>query len=245
MIVTVTNNKGGVGKTTTVANTAAALARKGYKVLAIDLDAQGNLSFALTSQTFSRYVEDAIKERQPLPVYKVSEGLFISPSGFGLQPVGEDLARKKQYSALKEALEAVTGNFDFVLIDCAPAVSALTLNAINASNYVLGVVTADAFATEGIATIEEIAATMKKQTIGYLIANFNRRLGVANFAASNLTQTYGERLFTTRIRNNVALQEAVYMRQSIFDYNAKSNGAKDYEAFAEELLQRIKSSSNL
>ena len=234
-VIAICNNKGGVGKTTTAANTAAALVALGYKVLAVDLDAQTNLTYCLTPEDFSDRptVADALKGGS-LPVYKLANGIDLAPASFALNST-----EPKGTKALKSALEQVKESYDFVIIDTAPGVGLLTLNALNASDGVIITLTAEALPTKGMQNFEAIVAAEGSSVIGYLVTRYNSRLSLAREIMEALRVRLGAKLFSTVIRENVALAEAPFSRSHIFDYSAKSNGAKDYAQFAKELKTKI------
>lgn len=236
-VIAICNNKGGVGKTTTTAATAAALVKKGYRVLVVDMDAQANLTYSLSPADFSEAatVADTLIEGKPLPIYVIREPLDIVPASFGLSKaevagIGTDV--------LKKALATVEG-YDYVLIDTAPGVGLLTLNALTAADAVVITLTAEALPAQGMQTLEEVIAAVGVRTAGYLITRYNSRLSLSKVVVGALRKRLGTLLFGTMIRENVALAEAPFSRKDIYTYAPKSNGAKDYEAFTDELLKRI------
>lgn len=237
-VLAICNNKGGVGKTTTTAAAAAALVRKGYRVLVVDMDAQGNLSYSLSAQDFAELptVADTLIAGKPLPIYPVREGLDIVPATFGLSKaevagIGTEV--------LKKALSNVAG-YDYALIDTAPGVGLLTLNALAAADAVVITLTAEALPAQGMQTLEEVIAAVGVRTAGYLITRYNSRLSLSRVVVEALRKRLGGLLFGTMIRENVALAEAPFSRTDIYAYAPKSNGAKDYAAFTDELVERLK-----
>lgn len=236
-VIAICNNKGGVGKTTTTAATAAALAAKGFRVLVVDMDAQANLTYSLSARDYTEAptVADTLIEGKPLPIYPVRDSLDIVPASFGLSKaevagIGTEV--------LKKALGAVEG-YDYALIDTAPGVGLLTLNALTAADAVVITLTAEALPAQGMQTLEEVIAAVGVRTSGYLVTRYNSRLSLSRIVVDALKKRLGGLLFSTMIRENVALAEAPFSRTDIYTYAPKSNGAKDYAAFTEELLTRI------
>lgn len=237
-IIAVTNNKGGVGKTTTVSATAAALARMGYRVLAVDMDMQANLTYSLSAADYSEAltIADTLYGAAPLPTYEIGTGLYLCPASFALSTADKELAGTDR---LAQALELVRGSFDYIIIDTAPGVGVLTLSALKAATAVVVTLTAEALPAEGMQTVEKIAESIGAPIAGYLLTRYNNRLSLSRMVEEALRQRLGEKLFTTKIRENVAIAEAPFSRTHIYSYAPKSNGAKDYAAFAEELIRKI------
>lgn len=238
-IIAICNHKGGVGKTTTVVSTAAALSRKGYRVLALDLDAQGNLTYSLSPESYEGKltVSDALLKGAALPAYNVAPNLDLTPADFLLTTADSTLKAK---DSLKKALIPLYAKYDYILIDTAPGIGILTLNALNAATTgVIITLTAEALPTQGMQNLEAIVAREGSNIIGYLITRYQRRQLTAEVAAA-LKQRLGDKLFNTRISENIALAEAPFSRGDIYRYNPKCKGAKDYTSFTEELTSRIK-----
>lgn len=237
-VIAVSNHKGGVGKTTTVASLCAALSNKGYKVLAVDLDPQSNLTYSLSPDSYEgkATVSDALLKGAPMPTYSVAPGIDLAPADFLLTTADKTLREK---DTLRKALLPLYGKYDFILIDTAPGIGILTLNALSAATTgVIVTLTAEALPTQGMQNLEEVIKAEGAQIVGYLITRYQRRQLTAG-VVSALSSRLGDRLFSTRIGENIALAEAPFSRSDIFRYNPKSKGAKDYAAFAEELLSKI------
>lgn len=237
-IIAVCNNKGGVGKTTTVAATAAALSLKGYRVLAVDFDPQANLSYSLSPSDYSAgaTVADVLTKGAALPVFPLTDTLHLAPAAFTLSAAEAKVKSTKQ---LKEALAAVAAAYDYILIDTAPGVGLLTLNAISAATDVVVTLTAEALPTQGMQNIEAVVAEEGGKVAGYLITRYNSRLSLSKAVLEALQGRLKAKLFNTIIRENIALAEAPFSRSSIYSYSPRSNGAKDYAAFTDELVKRI------
>ena len=246
-IISICNHKGGVGKTTTVASLGASLARLGRSVLVVDLDAQSNLTSSLMVGEPERTTYEAMKERKSLPVVELPSvpGLFLSPASLDLAGVELEIASyMEREKILKDVLDEVAGDYDYILLDCPPSLGLLTLNALTASTDVLIPLTAEALPSRGLQRILDIVSMTQKRL------NKELRLAgilITRYEKSNLTQTveealrgrYGSLVFETKIRKNVSLAEAPLSMRSILDYAPGSNGAKDYKSLAQEIEKKI------
>ncbi len=246
-IISICNHKGGVAKTTTVASVGSALAKLGYSVLLIDLDAQSNLTSSLIGYEPERTVYEAFKERKELPIVKVdSVGVSLSPASLDLAGVELEIASTiGRETVLQNLLEELEEKYDYILLDCPPSLGLLTVNALTASTDVIIPLTAEALPSRGLQKILDIIALTRKHLNGAL------RLGgivITRYEKSKLSQTveealrskFGDKVFTTKIRKNVSIAEAPLALQSILDYAPESNGAKDYTELASELVSKIK-----
>lgn len=247
-ICAVANQKGGVGKTTTVHNLGMLLGQK-KKVLLIDLDAQGNLTdacgFVQSDLHGSAY--------DVLGGSKVLEDAILSlDAGIDLLPATRDLAvaelafasKLGRENLLKKILKGV--GYDFVIIDCPPSLGLLTVNALTAADGVLIPVQAEYYALAGLDLIQETMQGVVENlnpalhTLGILLTFFDGRKSLNRDVANGVRERWGNLVFKTAIRDNVALAEAPSNGQSIFDYRSQSYGAKDYAALAREFMLRVK-----
>ena len=251
-IIAIANHKGGVGKTTSVASIGAALANTGENVLLIDLDAQANLTESLlkepvTGETiYDKFIGEAegLETRQ---VVKVKENLYIVPSCLDMAAVDIALAQKdyREY-ILKRLIETTESekSYDYILLDCPPSLGIVTINAFTSADYVIVPLAAEALPFKGLTMIEGILSTVK--------ANLNRSLNflglfITRWEGRNLNKlvegalqtTYGEKMFKTKIRNNISIAEAPLTKEDIFTYAKNSRGAKDYSLLADELIEKI------
>lgn len=242
-IIAVANHKGGVGKTTSVANIGAALARKGKRVLLIDLDAQQNLTFFFLKDEVEASVYDALKGEIALPIVHVKENLDLTPSSIDLARAELDLSGRiaREY-ILKNLLADVAGNYDYILIDCPPSLGIITYNALVAATDLYITLTAEALPLKGLTMLEEVVGELKALNrglgiSGVFLTRYNNR-NLNNIVAEGIRERYGSIVFDTKIRENIALAEAPLTNSDIFTYAPYSNGAKDYEALTEEILSR-------
>ncbi|WP_138995242.1 ParA family protein [Larkinella sp. C7] len=244
-ILAVANHKGGVAKTTSTINLGAGLARMGKRVLLVDLDPQANLtqSLGIAPEGPRPNIYGMIRGVYPLAVVEVANRLSVIPSTLDLSGAEIELSGEtgREY-ILKELLQPARSNYDFILIDCPPSLGLLTLNALTAADQVLIPVQAQFLATQGLAKLIEVVEKIQKRlnqglTVGgvFLTQYDSRKILNRNVAEAIETHFKG-RVFTTKIRDNVALAEAPTQGLDIFRYDPKSNGAEDYTRLTEELL---------
>ena len=243
-VIAVANHKGGVGKTTSVANLGAALSLMGKRVLLIDLDAQQNLTFFFLKDEAEVSVYDALTGKAALPILHVKENLDLTPSSIDLARAELDLnARIAREAILKNLLADVAGKYDYILLDCPPSLGIVTYNALVAASDLFITLTAEALPYKGLTMLEEVVGEIR-QTInpsleisGVFITRYNNR-NLNNIVAEQIAERYGSKVFHTKIRENIAVAEAPLSQMDIFAYAPESNGAKDYRALAEEVVAR-------
>jgi chromosome partitioning protein len=247
-IIAVANQKGGVGKTTTAVNLAAALARAPMRVLLVDLDAQGNATMGsgIDKRELAASSCDVLLDETP-----ASDAIVTTPEGFDLLPGNTDLTAAElelmdaegREQRLKRALESVRANYDFILIDCPPALSLLTLNALTAADSVLVPMQCEYYALEGLtALLQTIDALKVKlnptlEIEGVLRTMFDVRNNLANAVSAELVSHFGDKVFRTIIPRNVRVAEAPSHGQSIVGYDKGSRGAIAYLGLAGEVLR--------
>lgn len=246
-IISVSNHKGGVGKTTTTVNIGAALAQLGHKVLLIDLDPQANLSQSLGLEDKEPNIYQLLKgEGRPLPI-NVAERLDVIPSSLDLSGAEVELAGEagREY-ILEELLQPLKFRYDHILIDCPPSLGLLTINALTASDEVLIPIQPHYLAAQGLSKLLEVVEKVRKRInkrlkVGSILVTLYDGRKVLNRDVLEALETrFPGELLRTRIRENIALAEAPTQGLDIFRYAPKSNGAGDYLAAGRELLEKLK-----
>lgn len=244
-IITVTNQKGGVGKTTTASSLFAGLHKMGKKTLGIDLDPQCNLSYCFKADTSKPSVKNVFKNEIPLKdaVQKTDSGDFVQ-SDKSLNNVLQELSAIDQVFKLKNILKEVKDDYDYVIIDTPPALSPLTINALVASSSVIIPVQADSFSMQGAESLAETIRGIRDvnenlEIAGILIVRYKARAGLAqhmNSKFEDFAKIFNTKVFETKIRDAVAVQESQLARKNIFDYDSKANVAIDYANFIKEFI---------
>ncbi len=248
MIISIASQKGGTGKTTTSISLAAGLARKGKKVLLIDVDSQANSSKVLLhnypSITVDQTVYTTILHRKPLAIHQTDvPNLALVPSHILLSNTDVELTSAKDHreARLKRELDTIKANYEYVFIDCPPALSWLTLNAFTASDYVLVVVSPGYFELDSIAQISKTIAEVQEffnpnlQLKGLLFTMSDPTINTTS-SLSILRQMYPEQLLSTIIPRNTDLRDAHFNKQDIFGYLPLAKGAIAYDKLIKELF---------
>jgi chromosome partitioning protein len=247
-VISVANQKGGVGKTTTTVNLSTILAKKGKKVLLIDADPQGNATSGLGASKeveFSLYdvlvnetaLKDALQETS-------IKNLIICPSNMNLAGAEVELvSMMSREQRLKEKLEEVKEKFDYIMIDCPPSLGLITLNAFTASDSILIPVQCEYFALEGLGQLLNTVNLVKKhlnkslEIEGALLTMYDIRTNLSNQVVKEVKKYFEDKVYKTVIPRNVRLSEAPSYGMPITVYDPKSKGAKSYEKFAKEFLK--------
>ena len=251
-IISLANQKGGVGKTTTSINLAAALAKQGERVLLIDADPQANTSSGLgieireLDSTIYECLVNGIDPHQAI-VATSMKNLSVIPSHIDL--VGaeiEMLNMEHREQLLKNIIAKVRDEYDYILIDCSPSLGLITVNALTASDSVIIPVQCEFFALEGIAKLLNTIKIIKSKLNpalkieGFLLTMFDNRLRLSNQVYEEVKRHFGDLVFNTVIARNVRLSEAPSHGVSVLEYDPSSKGAKNYTALAKELIARNK-----
>lgn len=243
--VAVINQKGGTGKTTTTINLGSALSKLGKKVLLLDLDPQSNLSYSLAVTEPKATLADAFLGNASLQdVLVEKDGLWIAPGSNELVDIEISLVSQPERERFLQSMLKDLKDFDYILIDCPPSLSVLTLNALTASDEVLVPLQMEVLTLQGLDQILNTVQKIKKafnsklKIKGIVVVMFDMRRKLSQEVLEYLQQNIKEYIFKQTIRLNVKLAEAPSFGRSILDYEASSNGAKDYMALAEEFVSR-------
>jgi chromosome partitioning protein len=248
-VIAFANQKGGVAKTTTTLNLAVALRERGLRVLAIDLDPQGNLTMSqgLNPDEIERSMFDVLVHR--LPIQEVIHQAEVDLAVSSIDLAGAELALSSligRERALEKALAPVRGDYDYVLIDTPPSLGLLTINALVASNGVIVPVQCEYLSLRGLvqlqATLEMIRENLNPEVdiLGILATMFDRRTLHAREAIEILRENFGELVFNTRIRKTIRYAEAPVKGQSVLQYDPSSEAAEMYRDLAKEVLNGAK-----
>ena len=247
-VISLANQKGGVGKTTTTVNLGTILAKKGKKVLLIDADPQGNATSGLgvdkecELSTYDILANDA--EMEEVVQNTIIKNLKLCPANMNLAGAEVELvSMMSREQRLKEKLEKVKDNYDYILIDCPPSLGLITLNAFTASDSVLIPVQCEYFALEGLGQLLNTINLVKKhlnkeiKIEGALLTMYDIRTNLSNQVVKEVKKYFENKVYKTVIPRNVRLSEAPSYGMPITEYDPKSKGAKSYMKFAKEFLK--------
>lgn len=246
-IISIINQKGGVGKSTTALSLGAGLSVKGYNVLFIDLDAQGNLTYALGAKSNGPTVFDLLTSDLKVKDVMLSYGKYYLISSSSSLAIADNVITQtgKEYR-LKEKLNNMDVKFDYVIIDTPPALGILTVNALTASYGALVPAQADIFSLQGISQLYDTLQAVKKycnpslKVMGILLTRYNNRSIISRDVAEMIqdaAKNLDTKLYSTKIRENTAIKESQARKQNIFEYAPKCNASIDYNNLLEEILK--------
>ena len=250
MIVSIANQKGGVGKTTTAINLAAALAMRGRRTLLIDMDPQSNSSMSyLDIRTVERSLYDVLSDAQcslsDVIVESSLANLQVAPARIALAKLEAKLVGEMDaHFRLKDRLDPIRDNYEFVVIDCPPTLGLLTANALVASSHLLVPIQSSYFALEGtddlLETVEKVRARANPdlRLLGVLITMHDRRTAIARDIRNQIRAVFGELVFATVISKSVRLEESPAYKEPIFTFAPDSSGATEYYRLCEEVIDR-------
>lgn len=244
-VISISNHKGGVGKTTSAINIGAGLNKLGKKILLIDLDPQANLSQSLGLIEQERNIYGALRGEYKLEPIPVLKGLDVIASTLDLSGAEVELSGEagREY-ILRELLEPVRGSYDYILIDSPPSLGLLTINSFTASDEVYIPLQAQYLALQGLAKLTEVIDKIKKRLNkelkvgGVIVTQYDSRKVLNRDVATTIEAHFKAEVFKTKVRDNIALAEAPAQGVDIFRYNPKSFGAIDYLSLCKEILKR-------
>ena len=251
-IISIVNQKGGVGKTTTAVNLCAFLGKKRKKVLMIDLDPQGNATSGLgiDKGQLKSTIYDVLVNEVPISEVAITssaKNVDICPTNINLAGAEVELvSAMSREQILKNAIDEIADNYDYVIIDCPPSLGLLTINALTAANGIIVPIQGEYYALEGLTQLIDTINIVKKKLnpqigiLGVVLTMFDRRTQLTRQVKEEVDKYFGEKVFKTFIPRNVRLAEAPSHGLAICEYDANSKGSKAYEALTKEVISRTK-----
>lgn len=245
IIISISNHKGGVAKTTTVINLGAGLVNKKKKVLLIDSDPQANLTQGLgVSDELEDNLYTAYKSSSKVEPVNIRKGLDLIPSTLDLAATELEISsRMNRESVLKKIIKKVEEDYDYILIDCPPSLGLLTINAYTASNFVLIPLLAEFFSLKGLSRLDNLLSQVQEELNpnlelgGVFVTQLDKRLNLHDGIKEAVEEYFGDKALKTAIHKNVAIAESQTKGLDIFTYDKKSKGAKDYKDLTKEILK--------
>lgn len=249
-IISFLNHKGGVGKTTSAINMGAVLAEMDKRVLLVDLDPQASLTLSLgisNNSTIYTALKGAVdNDNGVLPIVAYKTNLDIVPSERKMADAEylllNELGRE---SFLKDLIAPVSGSYDYIILDCPPALGLISINALVASGHIVVPVQAEILSLHGLVSIIDIITMIQKklnkklEVAGFLMTQYDGRTGLHRRIVENMREQYGNKVFENVIRRNIRISEAPLEKVDIIAYDANCSGANDYINVTKELMQRV------
>lgn len=253
-VIAIANQKGGVGKSTTAVNLAAALAEAGQRVLVVDIDPQGNTTSGLgvDKGALERCIYDVLLETCPIDEILVSTdnpNLMLAPATLRLAGAEIELVTAiSRESRLARALRPLERRFDYILLDCPPSLGLLTVNSMTAAKGVLIPIQCEFYALEGLSQLLNVVSLVQRHlnpdiaVQGVLLTMYDTRLNLTSQVASEVREHFADRVYETTIPRNVKLSEAPSFGKSVLSYDPRSRGADAYRELAKEVIAREQNS---
>jgi chromosome partitioning protein len=246
-VISISNHKGGVGKTTSAINIGAGLNRLGKKILLIDLDPQANLSQSLGLIEPERTIYGALRGEYKLQPIEIIKGLDVIPSTLNLSGAEVEMSGEagREY-ILREIIEPIRASYNYILIDTPPSLGLLTINSFTASDLIFIPLQSQYLALQGLANLLEVTEKIKKRLNhelrvgGVFITQYDSRKVLNRDVVATIETRFKNEVFKTKIRDNIALAEAPAQGVDIFRYNPKSYGAEGYLSLCKEILKKSK-----
>jgi chromosome partitioning protein len=240
-IIAIANHKGGVGKTASVASIGAIFAARGKKVLLVDLDTQANLTRHFMDTIPPRIIYHAIREQAGLPIYPIRANLDIVPSG--LDMAGIDLELQMMFNrerVLKTLLDPYSSIYDYIILDCPPALGLITINALTSATHLIVPMKADLMSNYGLSMMDQFCVKMQVLNPGihvdYIFFNmYEKGQTMTDAIETDVRTKYGDRVLATTIRKNNDVAKAAFEFTDVVSFNPEANGAKDFQALVTEL----------
>jgi len=247
--IAVVNQKGGVGKTTSAVNLAAALGSKGKKILLVDIDPQGNTTsgYGINKKGLDASSYDVLtgtKSAKEATIKTDFQNVWLIPSGMELAGAEIELAEmSKRESRLKNALSLINSDFDYIFLDCPPSLGLITLNGLCAAQTLLVPIQCEFYALEGLSQLISTVRTVKRlynpyiEIEGVLLTMYDGRLNLTQQVVDEVKKAFPKKVYSTFIPRNVRLSEAPSYGQPVMYYDKSSKGTKAYDALADEFLR--------